>query len=116
MNIEDFREYCLSLGNVTEKMPFGRFSKQYDSTLVFYVCGHMFCIVDIGNFTSVNVKSDATDIALLNEDYQAVEHPINPTLKDWIKIELGKDMSDSEILLLVKKSHNIIYTHYNNKK
>ncbi len=115
MNIEDFREYCLSLGEVTEKMPFGKFSKQYEATLVFYVCGHMFCIVDIDNFTSINVKSVAVDIARLTEEYQAVERPINPTLKDWIKIELGKDIHDDEVLSLVKKSYNIIYTHYYNK-
>ena len=37
MNIEEFREYCLSLGEVKEKMPFGKFAQRFDSLLVFYV-------------------------------------------------------------------------------
>ena len=42
MNIEDYREFCLSLGgDVEEKLPFTAF--QYASgVLVFYVHGHMF--------------------------------------------------------------------------
>lgn len=40
MNIEKFREYCLSLGDdVTEKTPFGKFARKYESILVFYVRG-----------------------------------------------------------------------------
>ncbi len=38
MNIEDFRDYCLSLGNpgeVEEKTPFGKFARRYESILVF---------------------------------------------------------------------------------
>jgi len=55
MDIEEFRKYCLSLGDVSEKMPFGKFAARYDSILAFYVYGHMFCFIDIDNFTFVNV-------------------------------------------------------------
>lgn len=44
MDIEEFRKYCLSLGDVSEKMPFGKFAARYDSILAFYVYGHMFCL------------------------------------------------------------------------
>ena len=40
MNIEDYREYCLSLDNdVEEKLPFQKF-KSGEGVLVFYVSGH----------------------------------------------------------------------------
>ena len=42
MNIEDYRNYCLSLGeDVEEKFPFTAF-RYAGNVLVFYVCGHMF--------------------------------------------------------------------------
>ena len=46
MNIEDYREYCLSLGNdIEEKLPFQKFKKG-EGVLVFYVMGHMFSFFD----------------------------------------------------------------------
>lgn len=62
MNIEEFREYCLSMEGVTEKTPFGKFARRYDSILVFYVLDHMFCFVDIDDFSSVTVKSTPDEI------------------------------------------------------
>ena len=58
MNIEELREYCLSLEDVTEKTPFGKFAKRFDSVLVFYILDHMFCMTDMDDFTSVTVKAD----------------------------------------------------------
>ena len=43
MNVEEFREYCLSLPDVTEATPFEKFSKGKFTILVFYVNSHMFC-------------------------------------------------------------------------
>ena len=41
MNIEDYREFCLSLGeDIEEKLPFQKF-KNGEGVLVFYVMGHM---------------------------------------------------------------------------
>lgn len=51
MNIEELRDYCLSMECVTEKTPFGKFARRFDSPLVFYVLGHMFCTADMGDFT-----------------------------------------------------------------
>ena len=34
MNIEDFRTYCLSFKGVSEKMPFGKASTEYDRNLL----------------------------------------------------------------------------------
>ena len=81
MNIEVFRKYCLSLGNVSEKMPFGKFAARYDSILAFYVCGHMFCFIDIDNFTFVNVKSTPDEIEDIKERHVSIGTPINQSLK-----------------------------------
>ena len=50
MDIERFREYCLSMEGVTEKTPFGKFAARFDSIFVFYVCYHMFWMLDMDNY------------------------------------------------------------------
>ena len=45
MNIEDYREYCLSLGaDVEEKLPFQKF-KNGEGVLVFYLTRNSYEIV-----------------------------------------------------------------------
>ena len=64
MNIEDYREYCLSLGeDVEEKLPFTAF-KYAGGVLVFYVNGHMFSFFDCDNFSVITLKF------LNNENHQ----------------------------------------------
>ncbi|HEY8387853.1 MAG TPA: MmcQ/YjbR family DNA-binding protein, partial [Parasegetibacter sp.] len=52
MNIETFRNYCLSLKGVTESFPFD------ESTLVFKVMNKVFALTDIDIFASINLKCD----------------------------------------------------------
>ena len=116
MNIEDFREYCLSLGEVTEKTPFGKFAARFDSVLVFYVCDHMFCMVDMDNFTYAVVKNTPEKIAELHETRNSVECQRNMMAKYWIQLNFGGDVSDSEILDLVSQSYEIVKSKYTKKK
>lgn len=112
MNIEDFRSYCLSLGDVAEKMPFGKFAARFDSLLVFYVLGHMFCMVDINDFTFVNVKSTAGMISELKLKYSGIGEPVNKAMREWVSLPLDGEMPESEILALVREAYNIIKSKY----
>ncbi|WP_237489356.1 MmcQ/YjbR family DNA-binding protein [Muribaculum intestinale] len=67
MNIEEFRDYCLSMDGVTEKTPFEKFTHRFDSLLVFYVLDHMFCMVDMDDFTSVSFRSTNEEIERISE-------------------------------------------------
>ena len=56
MNIEDYREFCLSLGeDIEEKLPFQKF-KNGEGVLVFYVAGHMFSFFDCNDFSVISLK------------------------------------------------------------
>ena len=56
MNVEEIRDFCLSLGtDVEEKLPFVKF-KNGEGVLVFYVCGHMFCFFDLNDFQVISLK------------------------------------------------------------
>ena len=51
MNVEEFREYCLSLKGVEEKMPFVNVADRYSrDVLCFYVGDKWFCFVNVEVF------------------------------------------------------------------
>lgn len=116
MNIEEFREYCMSMDGVTEKTPFGRFARRYDSILVFYVLDHMFCFVDMDDFTSVTVKStpDETEEILMTRS--SVGKPLNQSLRHWIQLNLNGDIPDREIYAHTRRAYDIVRTRYAKKR
>ena len=66
MNIEELRNFCLSLKGAEESMPFD------DKTLVFSVKGKMFCATDINTYEFVNLKCDPDKAIQLREQYNEV--------------------------------------------
>ena len=116
MNIEEFRDYCLAMDGVTEKTPFGKFARRYDSILVFYVLDHMFCFVDIDSFTYVTVKSTPDEVEEIRMKHLSVSDPTNQSLRHWIQLDLNGDISDSEIYSRVKRAYDIVKTKYTKKK
>lgn len=112
MNIEEFREYCLSMEGVTEKTPFGKFARRYDSILVFYVLEHMFCFIDMDDFTSVMVKSTPEEVDEIRMKYSSVSDPLNQSLRHWIQLDLDGDISDREVLALVSRAYSIVRDKY----
>lgn len=115
MNIEEFRDYCLSMDGVTEKTPFGKFARRYDSILVFYVLDHMFCFVDMDDFTSVTVKSIPEEVEEIRMNYSSVDNPLNQSLKHWIQLNLNGDISDRKIYAFIKRAYEIVKSKYAKK-
>lgn len=116
MNIEEFREYCLSMEGVTEKTPFGKFARRYDSILVFYVLDHMFCFVDIDDFSSVTVKSTPDEIEEIRMNHSSVSNPLNQSLRHWIQLDFNGDVLDCEIYTIVKRAYDIVKAKYSPKR
>lgn len=115
MDLESFREFCLSLGNVTEKMPFGKFARRYDSILVFYVEGHMFCFIDVDDFHWVNVRSTPQEIDLLREKYDSVGNPVNQSMRFWITLRFDGDIDWTTIRQYVAEAFRIVKEKYSKK-
>lgn len=115
MDIEHLREYCLSLGDVTEKTPFSKFAAHYDSILVFYVLNHMFCIVDMDDFNSVNVISTPEEIEEILSRHMSAGPPRHGGLKNWICLYLNGDLHESDIYSYVKRGYDIVLKKYSGK-
>lgn len=101
---------------VTEKTPFGKFARRYDSILVFYVLYHMFCFVDMDDFTSVTVKSTPDEVEEIRMNHSSVSNPLNRSLKHWIQLNLNGDIPDREIYALVKRAYDIVKAKYTKKR
>ena len=113
MNIEAFREYCLSLGDVEEKLPFAKMPGG-DSVLAFYVNGHTFCYCDIDDFRTVIVKCQAERIPELLETTKGTCLPDNHfNSKYWIGLEI-QHIEATTLKELVANSYEIVRTK--NKK
>lgn len=114
MNIEEFREYCLSLGEVDEKMPFAKMPGG-DTLLVFYVCGHTFCYCDLHEL-SVVVKCPPGRIPELLDTAQGVTPPDSHfSAKYWIGIDL-QTIHDELLKELVTGSFEIVKGKYAKKQ
>lgn len=107
MNVEEFRDYCLSLPEVSERMPFQAF-RAAKSILAFYVNGHIFCYFDVDKFDECTLKCNPVQIPILEEHYMAVGAPYNMSHKYWIGVKFNSDMPDSEIRELVRQSYELV--------
>lgn len=116
MDIEQLREYCLAFDGVEEKTPFGKFAARFDSILVFYVCGHMFCMVDMDDFCGVTVKGEPERVAELLETRSSCSSHRNMSAKYWLELKIGGDVSDAEIKEMVRDSYRIVKDKYSRKR
>ncbi len=108
MNIEELREYCLSLPGVTEATPFEKFSRGKFTILVFYVSGHMFCYFNIDDFTAITLKGNPQEIVELKERYRAIGEPFNGNKRHWMSVEMNSDVNDTMLKQLVRASYNLV--------
>ncbi len=105
MNAELLRDHCLSLPDVTEKMPFAAFKAAKD-ILAFYVGGHIFCYFDIMKFDRINIKCANPDELIAR--YAAAEPPYNMSRRYWAGIVPNGDISDRLLLQLVTDSYHLV--------
>lgn len=107
MSIEEFRNHCLSLKGVTEKMPFEKANDDYDrNLLVFSIGDKWFCFVNIEVFDFCNLKSAPDVSAALQTEYDAVRPGYHMNHKHWISVYFNQDMPDSHIFELVDEAYH----------
>ena len=99
MNIEELREYCLSIKNATEDMPFE------DEILVFKVLGKWFAVISLDEpELKISVKCDAAQAIELREQYSCVEAAWHFNKKYWNTIILNREMNDETVKQWIRHS------------
>lgn len=110
MNLEVFRNFCLSLPGVYEKTPFN------ETTLVFYVGSKMFALTDMDIFSAVNLKADPEIAVQLREAFPSVKPGYHMNKKHWITVEMDGSIPDKLILEWVKHSYDLVFDTLTNRE
>ncbi|MEX2435334.1 MAG: MmcQ/YjbR family DNA-binding protein [Balneolaceae bacterium] len=103
MNIENFRNFCLSFQGVTEEFPFD------ENTLVFKVIGKMFALCDVEDFESINLKCDPINATELRERYPGIVNPgYHMNKKHWNTVMMQSNLPDKLIEEWTTDSYHLV--------
>ena len=103
MNIESFRDYCLSFSGVSEEFPFDK------NTLVFKVMGKMFALCNVDNFESINLKCDPIKVIALREEFPDLVLPgYHMSKKHWNTVSMKGRLPDNLIKDWIKDSYDLV--------
>jgi len=104
MNIEEYRNYCLSKKGVTESFPFD------EQTLVFKVMGKMFALSGLEHQPArANLKCDPERSVQLRAEYDGLINPGYHMSKiHWNTVELEMNLPNKLILELIDHSYDLV--------
>ena len=102
MNIEEFRDYCLSKKGVTESFPFDEF------TLVFKVMNKMFALTSVRGDFSINLKCDPEEAIRLREEFPAVIPGYHMSKKHWNTVAIDGSITDDKLYKWIDGSYDLI--------
>jgi predicted DNA-binding protein (MmcQ/YjbR family) len=102
MNIEEFREYCLSKKDVTECFPFD------EQTLVFKVKGKMFALTDTEGEFTINLKCDPEKAIDLREHFSCVLPGYHMDKKHWNTVVIDGSVADNLLQEWISDSYNLV--------
>lgn len=101
MNVEELREYCLSVKGATEGFPFNQ------NILVFKVMDKMFAYLSLnpkdGQFR-VSMKCNPERSADLRERYNGIVRGDHTNSLQWNAVYLASDVPDALIVELIQHS------------
>ncbi|WP_291860396.1 MmcQ/YjbR family DNA-binding protein [Marinilabilia sp.] len=102
MNIEEFRDYCLSLPFTSESFPFD------ETSLVFKVGNKMFALTDLEEPFWINLKCDPEKAIELRERFPSVRPGFHMNKKHWNTIEVDGSVPDSLLRQWTKESYELV--------
>ncbi|MDR1724998.1 MAG: MmcQ/YjbR family DNA-binding protein [Bacteroidales bacterium] len=113
MNIEELRDFCMSVKGAEESFPFG------DDTLVFKVMGKMFAYVGLERHNGdllLNMKCDPQRSIWLREHFEYVKKPVHAgDTYQWNSICFEK-MDDELLKELIIHSRDEVIKKLSKKK
>jgi len=110
MDIEAFREYCLSKKGVTEEFPFDK------HTLVFKVMGKMFALTGLERIPfSVNLKCDPDKSLELREFHPEIQPGYHMSKKHWNTIDFLGGLPTTMLQELIDHSYDLVVSSLTKK-
>ena len=116
MEIDEFRNYCLSKPQTTEEFPFD------EDTLVFKVAGKMYALTSLKKWEegdhSINLKCDPDEAIKLRDKYPDEVLPgYHMHKKHWNTVVVnGHNLSEKFIRHLINHSYDLVVSKLPKKK
>src|SRR5205823_11790443 len=99
----EFREYCLTKPNATERTPFG------ETVLVFKVAGKMFALMSLNEVpATANLKCDPELALDLRDRYEQVQPGYHMNKKHWNTVEIDSGIPDVELRKMIDHSYELV--------
>ncbi|WP_179349960.1 MmcQ/YjbR family DNA-binding protein [Winogradskyella pacifica] len=107
MNIEDYRNYCLSKKAVTEHFPFD------NDTLVFKICNKMFALASLKQWEKgdafINLKCDPEYAQELRAEYDSIKPGYHMHKQQWNSVYVQKgELTQQLIKELIDHSYEMV--------
>ena len=112
MNIEDFREFCLSLNGAVERTPWTK--EKYRDLITFSVGDKWFALLD-PNERITNLKCDPEKVIELTEKYKGCVPAWHMNKTHWIGVCLDSDVPVDVISAIILDSYRMIVASLSRK-
>ncbi|MCD8235612.1 MAG: MmcQ/YjbR family DNA-binding protein [Prevotellaceae bacterium] len=113
MNVEELRDYCLSLHGAEENAPWTE--PKYQMLVTFVAGGKWFCLADIDK-KFIDVKCAPEQIVEMQEKYRGAFPAWHMNKNHWLGVELESDVPDDVICQLLKGGYELIVKSFSAKK
>ena len=111
MDIEQFRNYCLSKKATTEELPFG------PDTLVFKVMGKMYALTGLDEEEfRVNLKCDPEYALELRASYPDIIPGYHMNKKHWNTIYCERSIDEKTLISLIDHSYDLVVSKLTRKQ
>lgn len=103
MNVEEIRDYALSLKKVTESFPFG------NDTLVFKLSNKIFLLVSLSSeVLQFNVKCNPEEAIEQREQYSCIMPGYHMNKKHWNTIIVDGQLLASQLKNFINNSYKLV--------
>jgi len=109
MNIEEYRNFCVSKLGVTEEFPFN------ETALVFKVMGKMFALINVDSFEVISLKCDPEKGAELREEYSGINYAYHFNKKHWIGVATDGSVPEQLMYNLIDYSYELVVSKLSKK-
>ena len=103
MNIEELREYCLSLNGASEHFPFD------DVSLVIKVQGKMFALIPLdAERPSIALKCDPERAIALREEFECITPARHFNKKHWNSVRIDDSIAKQQLFDWINHSYDLV--------
>jgi len=102
MDIEEFRNFCLSFKGVTEEFPFD------NKTLTFKVMGKLFALTGVDTFSSVNLKCDPEKAIELRDLHDFIKPGFHMNKRHWNSVYEPINVKSDFLKELITDSYDLV--------